>query len=580
MGKGKTKSKAKIKQKQKAVQKSKNIAKKQKQVFKKQSVTKGSPQKPPYSVVLGQINTLVGDVHENARKVIAVIEKAKEQGAQLVVFPELTLTGCPPKDLLLRSDFVDVNMQRFIEVVNACKGISCVFGFVNKANKNIYNAVAFVKDQKILGIQNKTHLVSADGFDERRYFSEGSSPDVVMAGNMRLGIVISYNPEQELTIQGLVQKGVDLLVVVAASPYSLEKTTELEITGLAKRYQTPVMYCNSVGAQDNLIFEGGSFAVDKNGLVISRARKFTEELLLVDANKTGSSFTPSKDQASELYAALTIGLRDYFMKSGHTKAVVGISGGLDSAVTATLAVHALGKENVTGLLLPSKMTSKESMADAKKICGNLGIAWKSINIDPIVLPTARTVGMQYDKKNISLTEQNIQSRVRSQIIMSFANNTNALVLATTNKTDVATGYFTLYGECTGALAPLADLWKTQVVLLAQFLNALAKQKQRSNVIPDSILKKQPTAELRPGQKDSDDLPSYDILDKLLSLYIVHKKDIHEIVKLGFDAEMTRRIAFMVMRNEFKRQQIPLPLRVSTCSFGPSWRYPIVSGWRG
>src|SRR3989338_1002409 len=189
MGKGKAKSKAKIKQKQKVAKKNKNIAKKQKSVLKKPSPSKGSPQKPPYSVVLVQINTLVGDVHENTRKVLAVIEKAKEQGAQLVVFPELTLTGCPPKDLLLRSDFVDVNMQRFIEVVNACKGISCVFGFVNKANKNLYNAIAFVKDQKILGIQNKAHLISSDGFDERRYFSEGSIPDVVMAGNMRLGIV-------------------------------------------------------------------------------------------------------------------------------------------------------------------------------------------------------------------------------------------------------------------------------------------------------------------------------------------------------------------------------------------------------
>ncbi len=576
MGKRKTKSKAKIKRQQKATKKAKNIFKKAARRVNAAWLPKGTVTKPSYLVALAQINTVVGDIHENTRKVLAVIEKAKEQHAQLIVFPELTLTGYPPKDLILRQDFVDVNMQRFIDIVNACKGISCIFGFVNKSNKGLYNAIAFVKDQKILGIQDKIHL----GAGERCYFTEGSMPDVFFAGNTRIGVIISYTAEHETIMQDLMQKGVDVIVISAASPYTIDHIRELHSISIAKRYQVPIVFCNAVGAQDDCIFDGASFVVDKDGHIIQQAKKFVEELLIVDIHKTGSSFTQTKDQASGLYGALTLGIRDYFAKTGHAKAVIGISGGIDSAVTATLAVHALGKENVTGLFLPSKITSKESIADAKKICTNLGIILKVITIDPLVLSSARAVGMRYDKKNITLTEQNIQSRVRSQLLMSYANTTNALVLSTTNKTDLATGYFTLYGECTGALAPLADLWKTQVIAIAHFLNSLAKQKQRSNVIPESILKKPPSAELRLKQKDSNDLPLYDVLDKILSLYIIHKKDIHEIAKLGFDAELVRRIAFMVTKSEFKRHQMPLPLTVSSCSFGPSWRYPVVSGWRG
>ncbi len=583
MGKGKVKSKIKVKQKQ--AKKAKNIVKKAAKILPKTAKPaisskseQKTPQKSAFPIALAQINTTVGDIYENFRKVVAAIESAKQSGAQLIVFPQLTITGFPPKDLLTRPDFVDVNMQRFIEIVNATKGISCIFGFVNKENNNTFNAFACVRDQKILSIQNKVHL---DGcLMGSSYFAAGANPDVVLLGNQRVGVVIAEHTEEEMTFELLAAKGVDFFVVLAASSYTLEKNTEQYISSLAKKYRVPIAYCNHVGAQDSFIFDGGSFVVDKNGLVVSRAKKFGADVLLVDVHKAGSSFIPPKDQGGELYNALTLGVRDYFAKAGYTKAVIGISGGLDSAVTAALAVHALGKENVIGLFLSSKMTSKESVTDAKRVFANLGLPFKALNIDSAVTLLCRANGYKYEKKNITLAEQNIQARVRAELLMSTANKNNALVLACSNKTDLAMGYFTLYGETAGALLPLGDLWKTQVYALAQYMNALSKQKSKTNVIPDSVLKKPATAELRAGQKDSDDMPPHDVLDKVLQLYIMHKKDIHEIVKLGFDGEMVRRVAFMMMKSEFKRQQTALPLRVSSCSFGPTWNYPIVSGWRG
>lgn len=581
MGKGKNKVKSKIKVKQKAAKKAKNIVKKG---AKSSAATKSASSqqkvlpKTSFPIAVAQINTVVGDIYENYKKVVAAMESAKQHGAQLIVFPQLTLTGFPPKDLLTRPDFVDVNMQRFIEIVNATKGIACIFGFVNKENHALFNAFACVKDQKILSIQNKVHI---DGcIAGSAYFTAGANPDVMLLGNQRVGVVIAEHAEEEMTFELLAAKGVDFFVVLAASPYTVEKNIEQYISGLAKKYRVPIVYCNHVGGQDSFIFDGGSFLVDKNGQSVSRAKKFGEDLLVVDVHKIGSSFIPPKNQANELYSALTLGIRDYFAKAGYTKAVLGISGGLDSAVTATLAVHALGKENVIGLFLSSKMTSKESVADAKRVFANLGLPFKALNIDSAVTLLCKANGYKYEKKNITLAEQNIQARVRAELLMSTANKNNALVLACSNKTDLAMGYFTLYGETAGALLPLGDLWKTQVYALAQYMNALSKQKSKTNIIPDAVLKKPATAELRAGQKDSDDMPPHEILDKVLQLYMVHKKDIHEIVKLGFDGEMVRRVAFMMMKSEFKRQQTALPLCVSSCSFGPTWNYPIVSGWRG
>lgn len=552
----KAKVKAKIKKKQKVQKKAKNVLKKQVQ----QPIQK----KPAFVVAIAQINAIAGDINENARKIIAIIEKAKQSNSQLVVFPELTVTGWPVDDLLKRPDFIDKNMQKFIEIVNATKGISCIFGFVNTANNTIYNAVALVKDQKIIGISNKVHPW---------YFTPGQMPDVFIADNMRIGIVAAEYNEEETTIQQLATKGMDFLVIISASPYTLYKDTEQYVSQTAKKYVIPVVYCNAVGSQASTIFDGASIAVDANGMAIARLKKFAEELLLVDMNKQGTAFVPPKNQIEDVYHALTLGIRDYFAKTGHQKALVAISGGLDSAVTAALAVHALGKENVTGLFLPSKITTKESVQDAKRVCTALGIQWKTINIDQYVSLFAKLAGLKYEKKNIGMVEQNIQARVRAHLLMMHANKSNLLLLSSLNKTDLATGYFTINGESAGAFLPLGDLWKSDIAKIAQYMN---KQKR---VIPDSVIKKQPSAELRHGQKDADDLPLYEILDKVLELYITQRKDIYEITKMGFDADLVRRIAFMVMKNEFKRRIVPFSLAVTRSSFN-SLKFPVSSGWKG
>ncbi|MFA6888215.1 MAG: NAD(+) synthase [Candidatus Woesearchaeota archaeon] len=558
MSNKKSRVKAKIKQKQKIQKKAKNSVKRQnsQQIAQKTS---------PFLVAVAQINSNAGDINENARKIIATIDKAKQNNAQLVIFPELTVTGWPVEDLLLRPDFIDKNMQKFIEIVNATKGISCIFGFVNKANKSVYNAVAYVKDQKIMGIGNKIHPTNL--------FTSEQISDIFTDGTKRIGIVIANDTEEDNTIQQLIAKGIDMLVIISTSQYSLNKDPEQYILPLAKKYTIPVIYCNSVGSQSGIIYSGGSFVTDKNGTVIVRAKKFGEEIVLADISKSGTLFTPQKNQIEEVYSALTLGIRDYFAKTGHQKALVAISGGLDSSVTAALAVHSLGKENVMGLFLPSKITSKESVQDAKRICTALGIEWKTISIDSYVTPFAKAAGLKYEKKNISFIEQNIQARVRAHLLMIYANKNNLLLLSSLNKTDIATGYFTMYGESVGAFLPLGDLWKSDVMKIAQYIN---KQKR---IIAESILKKQPSAELRPNQKDSDDLPQYEILDKILELYVVQKKDIYEITKMGFDSDMVHKIAYLVMKNEFKRRTLPFSIAITSCSFN-SMKLPVVSGWKG
>ncbi len=578
-------SKVKAQQKKKIKQQVKKKAEVKRTVLKKkllQQKAGGEKKKvlaPEFKVALAQLDFLVGDISANTAKILQTLEKSREMGVELVVFPELAIPGHLPKDLLKRPDFVDMNMQKFIEVVSACRGIACIVGFAHKTREGVYNAVAVVKDQKILGIVNKTHLDSIV-FDEKKYFLEGGPTDVFQIGNKRVGVVLCTTVEEEsAAVEQLAGKGVDSLVVVSALAYGRRSLQGQEQASalLAKKYQVPLAYCTGVGANDQHIFEGGSFLVDKNGLVAARAKKFAEDMLVVSMNASGSAFVPPVDQLGDLYHALLLGVRDYFAKTGFQKAIVGVSGGLDSAMIAELAVEALGSERVFGLFLPSKMTSKESFFDAKRLCANLKIPLKIINIDPFVLSLARGLGFSYDKKNMSATEQNIQARVRAHLLMGYANKENALVLSTVNKSSLAVGYCVLYGDTVGALAPLGDLWKTQVKALAVSLNARYKKQHKQDAIPLSILKKEPSAELRPGQREVDDLPAYDILDSILEQYIVLKKEIREIEHQGFSSDIVRRVASLVQRNAFKRKQMPLVLYVSSC---PLEELPVVSGWKG
>lgn len=577
-------SKVKALQKQKRKQQVKKKTEVKKAVLKKKLLQKAPVEKkkivtPECKVALAQLDFLVGDIGTNTTKILQAIEKSRELGAEFVIFPELALTGNPPKDLLKRPDFIDMNMQKFIEVVSACRGIACIVGFVHKTREGIYNAVAVVKDQKILGIVNKRHLDS-EIFNEKKYYLEGSPAEVFQIGNKRVGVILCTNLEEEsAAVEQLAGKGIDCLVVVSSLVYGryTAQGQEQAACKLAKRWQVPLVYNTAVGANDQIIFQGSSFLVDKNGLVAARAKKFAEDIVVVPVDASGNSFTPVSDHLGDLYHALLLGIRDYFAKTGFQKAVVGISGGLDSAVTAALAVEALGNDKVQGLFLPSKMTVKESFLDAKRLCANLKIPLKIITIDPFVLPLARSIGFAYEKKNISPTEQNLQARVRAHLLMSAANKEHALVLSTLNKSALAVGYCILYGDTVGTLAPLGDLWKTQIKALAVSINGIYKKKHKRDALPLSILKKEPSAELRPEQRDLDDLPPYDVLDRILEQYVVLRKDIREIQQLGVDPELVRRVASLVQRNAFKREQMPVILHVSSC---PLEQLPVVSGWRG
>jgi NAD+ synthase (glutamine-hydrolysing) len=564
----------------KVTKKTKRKAREKKATPKQQPLKTSTTNKFP--IAIAQLNMSVGALDKNAEKIIATIQQAKDAGTKIIVFPELAITGYPPKDLLLRQDFIDVNLQKFIKIVNACRGITCMVGFANQVNGALHNAVAIIKDQKIIAIENKEKLPSHSYFDENKYFSEGKRADIITIDGKRLGIVLTPNLfAAKARIETLAEKGVDGIIAIGASPYAVRKPQEREqlAAHTAKKFDVPIIYCNNVGGQDGLVFDGNSFFVDAKGTIVRRAKPFSEEVLIVDLEGKEKAVTPTVNQTVEVYNALTLGIRDYFAKSGFAKAVIGVSGGIDSAVTLAIAVHALGPDNVTGVIMPSKVSGKETMADAKRICETLNIKYKRINIDNLCTATAKTVNLKFQKNDLSITEQNIQARVRAQILLTHANKESALVITTANKSSLAIGYCILGGDIAGTLAPLGDLWKTQVYGVAKYINMAYKRKHKKVLIPIAVIEREPTMELRPKQKDSDEVPPYDVMDKILQFYIAHRKNIHEIAQLGFDAELVRRIALMVQRSQFKRESLPVSISISS---RPLWSMvlPVVSRWRG
>ncbi len=570
--------------KKKKITKTTKRKKATKKVHKKISKKKGKAVKKELqtTVAIAQINSSVGDLDANAQKIIATIQQAKNKGAELVVFPELTITGYPPKDLLLRQDFIDTNLRKFIDVVNVCRGITCIFGFVNCINGAVHNAVAVVQDQKIITIDNKAKLPSHPYFDENKYFIEGKRADIFFLKDKRVGVVICPNAfDEQAHIEAVVEKGVDIIIIIGASHYAVRKPQEREqlCTHLVKKFEVPLLYCNNVGAEGALVFDGSSFFVNVKGNIAMRGRKFTEELIMINIDGAATLANPSVNQAEEVYQALTLGIRDYFAKTGFSKAIIGVSGGIDSAVSLCIAVHALGAENVKGILLPSKITSKEALIDAKKLCETLGVHYQKINIDLLVGTVAKIFGLKYEKKNISATEQNIQARVRGQILMNIANKEGALTISSVNKSSLAVGYCILDGDMAGTLAPLADVWKTQVYSLAQFINTVYKKKHKKLMIPQRVLERPASQELRAGQVDTQDIPPYETMDKILQFYIAHKKEISEIAHLGFDIDLVRQIVHMFNKSQYKRELFPTGITISSC---PLWDVvlPAVSGWRG
>jgi NAD+ synthase (glutamine-hydrolysing) len=533
-------------------------------------------------IALAQINLTVGHLKYNQEKIISTLQKAQANKVDVVVFPELTVCGYLPEDLLYHQQFIDDCYQSLKVIADHCSNICAVIGLPrNHPNEptKLHNSAAFIQNGKILMIYDKHKLPNYLVFDEQRYFTKGSHDgilDVIIRDKeYKLGINICEDIWQEAEpVLHQAQQGVDWWFNISASPYAAEKIGS-RIRMLQRRCKdnkVGLVYCNSIGGQDELIFDGTSCVIDNQGELLALCPTFKEDFLVLDLEKPAIQITQRLDRMTELYQALIISTQDYFRKNGFKKAVLGLSGGVDSALTAVLAVDALGAENVTGILMPSKYSSDHSIEDAKELADNLGIKYHLIPIEPLHLAFEEHLIPEFDDYFANMTDENVQARLRGTIGMTFANNQNSILLTTGNKSEVAVGYSTLYGDMAGGFAIIKDLFKLQVYQLCDYRNNI------SHVIPTNTLVKAPSAELRPDQKDSDSLPEYEILDDILRSYIHEFQDAEQIAKKGHDLELVKKILKQVDRNEYKRQQAALGPRVTKMAFGKDRRMPITNGY--
>jgi len=578
-------------------------------------------------VGLAQINTTVGDLQGNAGKVREWVARARDAGVDLVSFPELTITGYPPEDLLLRPRFIADNLQALDSVLEACQGITAVVGYVALDGSDIFNAAAVIHDGRIVDTYRKQHLPNYGVFDELRYFRPDETCPVYTIGGLGVGVNICediWYPGDPTRSQAL--GGAQVIVNINGSPYHAGKRRFREelLAGRARDYGVAIVYTNQVGGQDELVFDGGSMVLGPSGELLARARMFEEDLLIYDVreetvlaahlhdprlrqeqldeedarevrhiviSETLSSpphwrgargedrIEPELPHAAEVYSALVTGTRDYLGKTGFRKALVALSGGIDSSLVAALAVDALGAENVLGVGMPSRYSSEGSIADASELAGNLGIRFIVIPIEPAHEAYLQMLERPFHdlaRDHAGVAEENIQSRIRGNIIMALSNKLGWIVLTTGNKSEFATGYATLYGDMSGGFAVIKDVPKTLVYELCRYRNTLGA----APVIPANVLTKPPSAELKPGQLDQDTLPPYDVLDAIIEHYVENDRSIQEIVDLGFDRETVARAVQMINRNEYKRRQSPPGVKITPKAFGRDRRLPIAHKYEG
>ncbi|MFC1668653.1 NAD+ synthase [Chlamydiota bacterium] len=541
-------------------------------------------------IVLAQVNPVVGDIPGNISKLITSVNSLCSKGVDLIVFPELFITGYPPRDLLESDWFI----ERVANGIEDIKRFSCtvphigiLFGAPLESGlpqgRGLYNAALLVSDGEVIHTQHKSLLPSYDVFDEGRYFDPGKAPSPVCFKGEQLGIVIcedSWNDAEMLTcyydfnpMETLASKGVSLFINISASPfYKGKETVRYQLMRkLAKKYRCPIIVVNQVGGNDELIFDGRSFCVDKHGLPFGVCSPFVDEILLVDSNRSGSEGNFCvQNEIESVYHALILGIKDYLEKCGFNKAVVGLSGGIDSALTCCLAQSALGKNNVLGVSLPGPYSSRSSLLDATALVEKLAIDHEEISITSLYNEYVKILSRSFHGKKKDVTEENIQARIRGNILMALSNKFGSLVLSTGNKSEIAVGYCTLYGDMSGGLSVLSDVPKTMVYELAQFVN------KDEEIIPNAIIAKAPTAELRPNQRDQDTLPPYEVLDAILELYIDDKCAENEIVNKGFDAKTVSWVVEHIKRNEYKRRQAAPGLKVSLKAFGMGRRMPMAA----
>jgi len=540
-------------------------------------------------IAIGQINPKVGDFSENLGKIRESVAQAQEAGADLVVFPELALLGYPPRDLLLRRGFVEAAEAAFQEVLKESTKMPIVIGHIRPASPRpanradpsanswhpyfLHNVVFLLDGGEILGFQAKVRLPSFDVFEEERYFVPGERCEVLTWRGLRLGLSVCedfWYEDGVLAAQS--QAGVDLLLNVSASPYFRGKPSVRWRLGQAWAAQAgvPLVYANLVGAQDELVFDGRSFIVRPDGAFLLDCPAFREGVFLADL--AGAPCAPPREAGiADVYQALVLGIRDYCQKNGIPRVVIGISGGVDSAVVAALAVEALGKENVVGAFLPGPYTSAVSRECAQALAENLGIKLLVLSINAAFEEAKKALGAAIPVEGV--VAENLQARLRGLFLMALANALEAIVLCPGNKAEIAMGYNTLYGDTVGALAPIGDLLKHEVYELARFLN----EKAGHPLIPEEILRRPPSAELRPDQKDEDDLPPYSILDPLLKALVEANASPEELAQ-RFEAALVREVLRRLRRAEYKRRQLPLVLKVSPKAFGLGWRFPVTSGF--
>jgi len=529
-------------------------------------------------VALAQLDTVVGDITGNADRIIDAIGRAAALGADLVVTPELAVTGYPPEDLLAKAHFVEDNRAALERVAAACSGCAALVGFVDRSNGTLHNAAALCSHGGVEAVYRKRLLPNYGVFDEERYFEPGESTVVRKVAGMAVAPTICEDIWMPGVAAEAAAAGATLVVNLSASPFHTGKGEDREamLATRARDNGVWLAYCNLVGGQDELVFDGRSVLVAPGGEVVGRSPAFAEDLLLVDVPPAGAPapLAPRLSGPEEVYAALCLGLGDYVRKNGFSDVVIGLSGGIDSALTATVATDALGAEHVHGVTMPSRYSSRGSVADSRALARNLGIELHELSIEPAFSALLETLQPVFAGRAADVTEENLQARVRGTLLMALSNKFGWLVLATGNKSELSVGYSTLYGDMVGGFAPLKDVFKTRVWELARWRN------RAGEVIPASTIEKVPSAELRPDQTDQDTLPPYEVLDAILAAYVEGDLSREQIVSQGHDAQTVERVCRMVDAAEYKRRQGPMGIRVTPKAFGKDRRMPVTNRYRG
>ena len=535
-----------------------------------------------FKIALAQFSPHIGNLEANAQKMLEQANEAKKQNADLIIFPELSSIGYPAEDLLLRPSLTKRTQQVF-EQLKTVKDIVMVFGFVNQTEDGQrYNAAAVMKDGQVLGVYNKQNLPNYSVFDEKRYFTEGHQHLVFEYLGHKFGVLICEDVWSLSTVQQLAQLNVETALVLNASPYEVGKPQHRveTMSALAKQMNLNLVYANQVGGQDDLIFDGTSFVIAKNGSVVLQAESFKESLYFAEYEAEQQAFKanalpPALDTMAEIYQSLVMATRDYVQRSGFPGVILGLSGGIDSALTLAIAADAIGADKVQAVMMPYTYTAQISVEDAAEQAKSMGVTFGIAEINPIVNSFMQTLYPFFGNSPADATEENLQARARGTLLMGLSNKFGNLVLSTGNKSELAVGYCTLYGDMVGGFAVLKDVYKTIVFELAKYRNSISDKP----VIPERVITRPPSAELRPDQKDQDSLPPYDVLDAILYAYIEEDMSQDDIIARGFDAEVVAKVIRLVDFNEYKRRQGAIGPRISSRAFSRERRYPIMNGWK-